>query len=150
LEEAIASVNRCLSKGEIGLAERERCYLLLGKTHHAQSLLDSARTYLRKLLELIPNWRPDPENDSPSFQTLAEEVIKEHEAAKQAAPQQEVKPAVPQKTEPESKALSRGNKKWWWIGGGALAAGTAAAFLISRGNENAPAPLPDPPEVPRK
>ncbi|MGH7597539.1 MAG: hypothetical protein ACREOI_14390 [bacterium] len=148
LEEAIASVNRCLSKGEIGMAERERCYLLLGKANHAKSLLDSARTYLRKLLELIPSWRPDPENDSPSFRQLAAEVIQKFEIARQAR-EQEAKPALPQETKPESKPPSGGKKKWLWIGGGAIAAGTAA-FLISRGGDDPRAKLPDPPEVPRK
>lgn len=148
LEEAIASVNRCLNKSEIGTAERERCYLLLGKANHANSLLDSAKTYLRKLLELIPSWRPDPENESPSFQQLAAEVIREFEVARQAR-EQEAKPALPQETKPESKPPSGGNKKWLWVGGGALAAGTAV-FLISRGNDNPPARLPDPPAVPRK
>jgi tetratricopeptide (TPR) repeat protein len=146
-EEAIASVNRCLSKSEIGTLERERCYLLLGKIHHAQSLLDSARTYLRKLLELIPSWRPDPENDSPSFQQLAAEVIQKFEAERQAR-EQKAKPALPQENKPELTPSSGGKKKWLWIGGGAIAAGTAA-FLISRGEEK-PARLPDPPEVPRK
>lgn len=147
-EEAIASVNRCLSKGEIGTLERERCYLLLGKTHHAKSLLDSARTYLRKLLEIIPSWRPDPENDSPSFQQLAAEVIREFEVARQAR-EQEAKPTLPQETKPEPKPPSGGKKKWLWIGGGAIAAGTAA-FLIARGEETSRVRLPDPPEVPRK
>jgi tetratricopeptide (TPR) repeat protein len=147
LEEAIASVNHCLNKGEIGSAERERSYLLLGKTHYAKSLLDSARTYLRKLLEVIPNWRPDPENDSPSFQQLAAEVIREFEMAQQARTQ-EVKPALPQENKPEPKPSSGGKKKWLWISGGAIAAGTAA-FLISRGEEK-PVRLPDPPAVPRK
>jgi hypothetical protein len=147
-EEAIASVNRCLSKGEIGTAGRERCYLLLGKTHHAKSLLDSARTYLRKLLEVIPNWRPDPENDSPSFQQLAAEVIQAFETERRAR-EQEAKAALLQETKPEPKPSSGGKKKWLWISGGAIAAGTAA-FLISRDNDNAPVRLPDPPTVPRK
>jgi tetratricopeptide (TPR) repeat protein len=147
-EEAIASVNRCLSKGEIGTVERERCYLLLGKIHHAQSLLDSAKTYLRKLLELLPSWRPDPENDSPSFQQLAAEVIREFEVARQAR-EQEAMAALPQEIKPKVQPPSGGKKKWLWIGGGTIAAGTAA-FLISRGSDNPPVRLPDPPEVPRK
>jgi hypothetical protein len=122
--------------------------LLLGKTHHAKRLLDSARTYLRKLLEIIPSWRPDPENDSPSFQQLAAEVIQEFEVARQAR-EQKAKPALPQEIKPESKPPSGGKKKWLWIGGGTIAAGTAA-FLISRGSDNTPVRLPDPPEVPRK
>jgi tetratricopeptide (TPR) repeat protein len=147
-EEAIASVNRCLGKGEIGTVERERCYLLLGKTHHAKSLLDSARTYLRKLLEIIPSWRPDPEKDPPSFQQLAAEVIQAFEVERRAR-EQEAKPALPQEAKPESKPSSGGSKKWLWLGGGGAVAAGAIAFLISRGEERPPR-LPDPPAVPRK
>jgi hypothetical protein len=148
LDEAIIIVNGCLEKSDIGDLERERGYLLLGKAHHAKSLLDSARTYLRKLLVLIPSWRPDPENDSPSFQQLAEEVINVFEKERLAQAQQARQQTKPEAEEP-AITPSRRNKKWLWIGGGALAAG-AAAFLIFQGEENPPARLPDPPVLPQK
>jgi predicted Zn-dependent protease len=151
LDEAIALANSCLEKSDIGSAERERGYLLLGKTHHAKSLLDSAKAYLRKLLVLIPSWRPDPENDSPSFQQLAQEVINEFEKERLAQAQQAQQARQQTKPEAEESVItpSRRNKKWLWIGGGALAAG-AAAFLIFQGDDNPPARLPDPPVLPQK
>jgi len=143
-DEAVALVNRCLNRVKIGTADSVRCYLLLGKVHYAKSLADSAIVYLRKLLAMIPNWRPDPAKDNPSFKLFAEKVILDFEAERlrqQAEQQKTVQ-------EPKQREPSGGNKKWLWIGG-ALAAGTAA-FLVFRGDGNPPARLPDPPALPGK
>jgi len=141
LDEAIALADRCLAKSDLTLAERERSHLLLGRAYQAKRLLDNAKQHLHKLLDLIPNWRPDPENDKPAFRTLAEEVIKEREVKLRPGPDNPLQPPA-----------RRGSKKWLWIGGGAVAAGTAA-FLISQGGgaEEAKIPrLPDPPVLPTK
>lgn len=153
LEQAIALANQCLEKSGFALAERERAYKLLGMAYYAKGLHDAAKENLRKLLELIPNWRPDPENDSPSFQKLAEEVIKEVEAERQAQRQQAQKAQPPDTSQSQlviepPPTKKGGGRKWLWIGGSAFAAGTVA-FLISQGEEK-PARLPDPPAVPRK
>ncbi len=144
LDEVITIAISCLEKSGISDVERERGYLLLGKAHHAKSLLDSAKAYLRKLLILIPEWRPDPENDSPSFQQLAVEVINEFAKERMEARQQTAPEAVQPAITPTKKS-----KKWLLIGGGALAAG-AAAFLIFQGDDNPPARLPDPPVLPQR
>jgi len=153
LDEAIEMALHCLENSALTDAERQRSYWLLGKVYYAKQLLDNSKEYLRKLLEMIPNWRPDPENDSPAFQALAEEVIKEVEAEKQKQQEQTARAEQEMKTPVDTSTPARtfkksGGKKWLWIGGGALAAGTAA-FLISRGDEK-PLRLPDPPALPIK
>jgi len=146
LDEAIALVNACLEKSALDISESERAFKLLGKAYHAKGLLDSARESLRKLLKLIPNWRPDPDLDTPSFQKLAEEVIKEFQAQRPREP--ELEPQEDKLADQVSPAKKSSGKKWLWIGsGGAVAAGTVA-YLILRGDK-APR-LPDPPDLPSK
>ncbi len=145
LDEAIALVNACLEKSEFDTSESERAYKLLGKAYHAKGLLDNAKESLRKLLMLIPNWRPDPELDTPSFQRLAEEIITEFQAQRPRTPElkpPEEKPAV------QTPAAKKSGKKWLWIGsGGAVAVGTVAYFILR--DDKAPR-LPDPPDLPSK
>ncbi len=139
LDEAIASAARCLEKGNLALAESEQAHKLLGKAYYAKGLLDQARENLRKLLELIPNWRPDPETDAPAFRRLAEEVIQEVEQERQIQQQKQE-----QRQEPK-----RGrSKKWLWIGGGGAVAVGAAVFLLSNKNEAGNGRLPNPPNLP--
>jgi len=154
LDEAIEMALHCLENSALTDAERQRSYWLLGKVYYAKQLLNDAKEYLRKLLEMIPNWRPDPENDSPAFQALAEEVIKEVGAEKQKQPQQaapaEQELVMPVDTSTRVRPFKKsGSKKWLWIGGGAVAAGTTAAFILFRGDEK-PLRLPDPPALPGK
>jgi len=151
LNEVIALVSGCLEKHDRTLAASERAYKLLGKAYHAKGLLENAKENLRKLLELIPNWRPDPESDKPSFQQLAAEVIKEVEEERQAE-KQTIREEPPPDTNPmvQTPRPKKGNgKKWLWLGGGGAVVAGTAVFLISRGDEK-PLRLPDPPALPSK
>jgi hypothetical protein len=148
-DEAIDLLERCRKKSGLTAAEFEKLYWMLSKAYHAKDLLDNAKASLRKLLELVPGWRPNPEKDSPAFQELVQEVKKEMQEEAQLT-----KAPAPDTTKTETPAqpppLKKGSgKKWLWLaGGGAVAAGTAA-FVIFRGDEKA-ARLPDPPDLPRK
>ncbi len=79
LDETIALVNRCLDQKGLGLEESENAYKLLGKAYYAKGLLTQSKENLKKLLELVPNWKPNRDLETPSFVQLAEEVIKEME-----------------------------------------------------------------------
>jgi tetratricopeptide (TPR) repeat protein len=147
LDEAIALVRRCLDKDDITLEESERAYKLIGKAYHAKGLLAESKENLRKLLKLIPNWRPNPDIETPSFLRLADEVIKEMEAekAKEALPVI----AEPKKEEPkvEPPVKKGGGKKFIFIGGaGVAAAAVAVIFLLSGGGDKQ---LPGPPPLPQ-
>jgi len=144
LNEAIAQTLSCLEKSDLDTTARTRAYKLLGRAYYAIGLLNAAKENLQKLLELIPNWRPDPEKEGRSFQMMVDEIAKEMEAKKQPPKPVQVDTSV---VAPPTK--KSGSKKWLWIGGGALAAGTTAAFILFRGDEKAPPRLPNPPDLPR-
>lgn len=153
LNEAIAQAKNCLEKSVLDTVEHTRAYKILGKAYYAKGLLDAAKENFRKLLGLIPEWRPDPEKDSPSFQIMVEEVIQEMKNEKQA--QQQPAPAAPDVEKPDDKPATvpsprkSGSRKWLLIGGGGTVAAGAAAFLIFRGEEKV-SRLPDPPALPIK
>ena len=152
LNEAIAQARSCLEKSALDTAAHTRAYKLLGKAYYAKGLLDAAKENLRKLLGLIPEWRPDPEKDSPSFQIMVEEVIQEMKTEKQA---QQPGPAAQDVKKPDDKPATvpsprkSGGRKWLLIGGGGAVAAGAAAFLIFRSEEKV-SRLPDPPALPIK
>jgi len=159
LDAAIELVNQCLKKTGLTLEESEKAYKLLGKAYHAKGLLEEARQNLRKLLELIPNWRPNPEVDPPSFQRLAEEVIREMEERKTAPPAVEEQPTP--KPEPERAGpppSKKGGKGVLFVVGGVGLLGVALALgiIIDDGNGNGngngttttPTKLADPPPLP--
>lgn len=151
LNETIALATGCLEKRDLALAESERAYKLLGKAYYAKGLLNNAKENLRKLLELIPDWRPDPEIDNPSFRKLAEEVIKEVEQEKlaQQQPIRQEQPPDSQHVVQPPPTKKGGGKKWLWLGGGSAVVAGTAAFLIFKGDEQAQR-LPDPPAIPSK
>ena len=90
LEEAMALAQNCLAKPNLTLVDGERAYKLLGKAYFADGDSLQARLHLKKLLVLKPDWQPDPVNDTPSFQKLAEQVIAEVGRMRQQA-----KPTTP-------------------------------------------------------
>jgi len=84
--EAITSLARCLAKGEWSDAEKGAAYKLLSKAYLAQGQRDSAKTAVKNLLKSMPAWRPDIKNDTKSFNSFAEEVLKEVAAKPQEKP----------------------------------------------------------------
>jgi len=145
LDEAIALVNRCLDKDNLTIEESEQAYKLLGKAYHAKGLLAQSKENLRKLLKLIPNWRPNPDFETPSFLRLAQEVIQELEVEKA----KEAPPVIKKPTgeEPAPTVKKGGGKKFLIIGGaGAVAAGLVFAF--ASGGGGGAQQLPNPPPLP--
>ena len=164
LTEAIALVNGCLNEADVSAEDSERAYKLLGKAFHAKGLLEQAKENLKKLLQLIPNWQPDPDIDTPSFQRLAEQVIRElqqqqaqPQLQKEPPPQQEQSPTQAEPA-PAQPAKTGGSKAFLFIGGGgALVAGLIIALAGGGGGDggdgggNGPpaiVPLADPPALP--
>jgi tetratricopeptide (TPR) repeat protein len=134
-DEAITLLLACVNKSGLAVDESERAYKLLAKAYHANQLLNEAKEALKKLLTLAPNWKPNPETDTPPFQRLAEEVIKEFEQQKLAEekkPEQKISPAeIIEPVQPVKKK----SKKWLWIGGGVLVAGGVTAAILSGGDD---------------
>jgi len=136
-DEAITLLTVCLEAGQLNAAEKQRVYKLLGLAYIGKDYVDQARTAIRKLLELVPKYEPDPTQDPPGFSNMVQEIKKDIEAQKQ-----QKKPAAGKKGK---------SKKWLWIGGG-VAVGVGAAVALSGGGGNdGPPPsrlLPVPPDVP--
>ena len=158
-DEAVQSLNRCLSEGAFTGQEEEKAYTLLGKVYFAKGLEDQAVVSLRKLMAIVPDYRPDPTREPPDFMALVEQVRRELALAAPpsegvGAPPSEVAGAFPQEErispadslvmapdpvvqppEPEPTAerappkKRSGITKWLAIGGGALVAGVAAVLL---------------------
>ncbi len=158
-DEAMALVQRCLEIGSRTPQESESAYSLLGKACYARGLHESAKENLRKLLELVPSWRPDPERDKPSFRQFAEEIIAEveRERDQQRRLLEQERLARETATQRDSsqtrgaQVKKSGGKKWPFlvaliVGGGA--AGTLVA--LNGKEEKTNTRLPDPPIVPTR
>ena len=162
LDDVIKTLENCLPKG-IKEADRGQAYRLLSLTYIAKNYLAQAKGAIQKLLEVMPNYQADPDQDPPPFiRTLEEVRIQMAEQQKQkpvekpkVKPTEIVKPGEePVMTPTESR--KRGSKKFLWIGIGAaaLGGGLLAALVGGGGGGNGPPTivppdiLPDPPGGP--
>ena len=137
-DEAITLLLACVNKSGLAIDESERAYKLLAKAYHANQLLNESKEALKKLLTLAPNWTPNPVTDTPPFQRLAEEVIKEVEQQKLAEEKKSEQKIPPAEIAPPVQSAKKKSKKWLWIGGGVLVAGGVAAVLLSGGDDGKP------------
>ena len=160
LDDVIKTLESCLPAG-LKNEDKSKAYRLLGLTYMAKDYLEQAKQSIRKLLELVPNWQPDPDQDPPPFTHLVEEVRKEMKEAVSEKPveQPQEKPTEIEKPREEpimtpTEPQKRGSKKFLWIGIGAaaLGGGLIAAFAGGGGSggpiNGGPERLPDPPGDP--
>ena len=156
-EEAIVLLTECLETEGVSKEEKLQAYRLLGLTYIAKDYLDLARNAVRKLLEMVPNYKADPIQDPPPFTKLIEEVKQEQPdkeitelektAGEQPMEKQEEivekeqsdvqEPLFPEPVEPMlTEEEKGGSRKWLYIGGGAvLAGGAAAVYFLTRNGE---------------
>jgi hypothetical protein len=73
-DEAIDRLNDCLEQNAFGAEERRRAYRLLGLSYIGKDREQDARAAVRALLEVAPDYRPDPALDPPPFVALVEEM----------------------------------------------------------------------------
>lgn len=147
-DEAIAMAGRCLSEKGLPAALQLQAYRVQAMAYQAKDYVQQAKEAIRKLLQLAPNYQPDPVQDPPRFIELVEQVRVEEQAAAKKPPA----PQSPHAGEPEaSKKKKGGAAKWLLLGGGAGVAVIVAAVLTSgRGTETTPPrqSLPAPPSLP--
>ncbi len=150
-DDAIGLITECLGKKGISEAEKMKAYRLLGLSYIAKDYLEDAKTAVRKLLDMVPNYKSDPVQDPPPFTKMVEEV-KEQQKPKQPAVKEPEKKQTDELTKLTKTEQKKGsNKKWYFIGGGVLAAGAIVAIVASSGGENGtttPSALPGPPTLP--
>ena len=131
LDQAIDLLTGCFDKNGFITEDRMSAYKLLAKAYDAKGLSQQAEQALRNLLNLNPDWQPDPENDTPAFMEFAKKVITKVKGEQLKLPTIENKSA----RSDSSKSI-----KWWWIGGGVVAAGAIAAIIIIDDDEGFPEP----------
>jgi len=141
LEETIDLLLNCVYKGKLGKPEEERAIKLLSFSYLAKDYIDQAKSTIRKLLELVPNYEPDPNQDPPDFTKMVQEVKKEITGPGPIEP--------PVETPPVEKKKS---KTWLIVGGGAVVIGGVAALALGGGGGGVvpppPTSLPLPPPLP--
>lgn len=146
-DDAIGVITECLGKPGLSENEKMKAYRLLGLSYIAKDYLEDARTAVKKLLDMVPNYQSDPVQDPPPFTKLVEEVKEE-----QQEPEPEVKKEEDLKKMTQTQEPKKSNKKWYYIGGGVVAAGVLVAILASGGGNGEETPtskaLPGPPTLP--
>lgn len=73
-DEAIERLTDCLEQNAFSADERRRVYRLLGLSYIGKDREQDAREAVRSLLEVAPDYRPDPAVDPPPFVQLVEEM----------------------------------------------------------------------------
>jgi len=142
-DEALTLVNECMTKGDPNEADRQRALKLQILIYIAKDYIEQAKAAISKLLDLVPQYKPDPDQDPPAYIQIFEKVKSEREAgaAGKAEPKKEV------------KSKKRGSAKWLLIGGGVVVAGVGAAVALGGGGGGTTPPptsqqLPTPPPLP--
>jgi len=72
--EALNLAARCLATHGLPESAKVRGYKLIAQAYMAQDSLDQAKNALRKLLEVVPDYAPDPDQHPPSFVNLVDEL----------------------------------------------------------------------------
>lgn len=107
----------------IGFTDEQKiqAYRIISLAHLGKKDVNSATGFVTKLLDLSPNYEPDPDQDPPQFVSLIQEV-KAARGGKKEEPR-------------EQSVLKKGGKKWLYIGGGVAAVGGIVAAIISGGGD---------------
>ena len=143
---ALDLVNECLNEGNPSEADRQRALKLQILIYIAKDYIEQAKIAINKLLDLVPMYQPDPDQDQPAFVQIFERVKSERQQRQTGVPGE-------QKPQKEVKSKKGGGAKWLLIGGGVLVAGAGAALALGGGGSGTPPPppsqsLPTPPPLP--
>jgi tetratricopeptide (TPR) repeat protein len=172
---AIDLLTGCLNKGGLTAEEQTRVYKLLALVYISKNDPARAKENVQKLLELAPNYQPDPNEDPPELIDMVQQIRQERERQEQIRQEQERKreeerrlqeqklkeqqleeqkptPQPEQPIEPAPPPKKR-SKKWLWIGLGTAALGGGAVAVLAGGGKGQvipplPEKLPDPPGSP--
>lgn len=77
-DQTIIIVDQCLARQGIPEEERRAAYRLKGLSYIGKGLEGDAKASVRRLLDLVPNYTPDPILDPPDFVSLIDEVKSEN------------------------------------------------------------------------
>jgi len=149
-DEAISILENCLP-GDFTEKDRGEAYRVLALAYVGKDYLEQAREAVKKLLELVPDWEPDPIQDPPQFQRMVEEMKQKMKTQKQEEPPVEEEqlieiPAEPPQQLPSAKKGQ--SRKFLFIGGGVAVAGALVIALVAGGGGDGGNRLPNPPPIP--
>ncbi len=136
-DEAIRLVLRCLDRNDVETAQAIDAYRLLALALIRKDELPDARAAIVQLLDVYPEYEPDPIVDPPSFRALVD-IVK-----------QQLSPVATDTSEPPARrSWFRSNLKWILPGGAVVVGGVLAAVLAQGGGSGGPSQLPPPPGAP--
>lgn len=140
-DETIAILDVCLAKEGISDTDRSTAYRLKGLSYIGKGLEVNAQTSVERLIELFPNYEPDPVQDPPDFIEMvnrAKEELNELQDEQPAAAAPEVETPVAANTPPPANTndgtevrRKKGGAGKWILGGLGLAAAGGAVFLLT-------------------
>ena len=152
--EAIAMLNECLAEPDIPKEKKTAAHRLRALAFMSQNLESEAKNAVRKLLELVPDYSPDPSRDKPTFIKLVEEVkqerlsleaVKEEETPRvEPIPRTEREPEDLSEIIPEKKDGSA--KKWLIIGGVGVVGAVVGVLALGGGGGGNGADIPPTPD----
>ena len=149
-DEAIERVDACLEKESLSDMERRTAYRLKGLCFIGKGLEVDAKNSVRRLMELFPNYEPDPVQDPPDFVAMVNEMKEEinqdlaeegeaptdpaqtevQEPEEQEAPVTQAPPnTTPEPVAQVAKKKKRGAGRFILIGAGVAAAGAAIVLI---------------------
>ncbi|WP_263786373.1 hypothetical protein [Salinibacter grassmerensis] len=127
----MARLRPCAQERTLPDSVRARMYRLLSFVHLGQNDEAAARRAVESLLDLRPDFAPDPSEDRPDFVSLVERAKRQRRA--------------------RAESEEDGNRRWvrWALGAAAAALGTAAVLLLGGDDSGGGAePLPPPQPLP--
>jgi hypothetical protein len=132
-DEAIGLLKACVDEPGSDPMALQEAYRVIGMAYVAMSKELEAKQAIRELLDLVPGYEPDPDNDRPGYVDLVRKVKLESNPS-----------YMPPGTEPEKKG---GLLTKALIGAGAVIVGVV---VLLGGGEDPPVDnsLPDPPVLP--
>ncbi len=140
-DDGIALLKHCLDEGAFSQEEQLQAYTLLSMTCFANRQEADARQAIQILLELNPDYEPDPIRVQPSYRALVEAVRRARSDVFQAKPSSAASTFSLANTTTNVSQNRRGLSKWIYFGGGAILT-TAAVLLISSASGSNPPPGP--------
>ena len=127
-DEAIVLLDNCVKEGVLADTVMAKALRYLTEVYMAKNYINQAKESIKKLLNLIPNYEPDPVEDTPSYIKIVAEAKEELEAER-------VEEEKEEPTQLETTVRKGGGKKWLYYFGGAIVTG-GLAFLATQGKKS--------------
>jgi phosphotransferase system glucose/maltose/N-acetylglucosamine-specific IIC component len=130
-DDSITILNGCLKDSDITKQERARAHELLAKVYLSKDYQEQAQSAIKKLLELVPNYAPNPDKDTPTYVALVEKVKAEQ-------PQQKEQ----QETSDQQESAPWYKNTWVIVGAVAVVGAVVAVLLLTKKDEKKKAQPP--------